>query len=84
MRIYRCEVGKAQFPVSQAELLGGFAIFCSSHALLAARIIPGFTGLHFCKVFGANLCSFFLFFNFKGKETIIFLPISLSISFSGF
>lgn len=33
MSIYRCEVGKAQFPGSPAELLGGFAVFCSSHAL---------------------------------------------------
>lgn len=72
MRIYRCVVCKAQVPVSQVEPLDGFAIcakFFSFHVLPAAGIIPGFTGLYFCEVFGVNLCSFF----FSSFSFLLFL-----------
>lgn len=61
---------------------------CSSHAPVAAGIIPGFPGLCFGEAFGVNLCSFFssssFSRNFKGKEMIVFPPISLRFSLQAF
>lgn len=56
-----------------------------SPALLVASIVLGLAGLSSGEMFGVNLCSFFsphffFFLNFKGKETIRFSPVSLSIT----
>ena len=91
MRIYRCAVHKAPFPVGQAEPLRGSMVgakFGTCHGPRAAGMIPGCPDLYFCEVFGVNLCSFFSSFScscrFKGKQTILSPRIPPSFSLQAF